>query len=604
MAAMQTVGLGGDLLDDGAALADDLADLVGIDGDLQHLGSEGADLGPGLSDGLEHDLIQNVKAGVAGLFKGFLDDLIGQTVVLDVHLDGGDALFRAAHLEVHVTEEILDALDVGEGDVTVALGHQTAGDAGHGGLDGHTSVHESQGAAADGTLRSGTVGGQDLAHQAERIGERHHRGEDGHQGPFGQSAVTDLTAAGAAGGTGFAHAVAGEVVVVHIALLGLFKGGVQLLGIPERAQSADGEHLGLAAGEHTAAVDAGDETHFGGQGPDLGETAAVHALALVQNQTADHIFLELVHALGQLRLAVGIFLGKVLVNILRDGVDAGVADGLVVGVHGLLHGVHGIALHGLEHLLGDLHAGIDGGLLEVFGLDVADELDEILDDGMAALDGFQHHVIGELVGAGLDHDDLFHAAGHGELELGALALLAVGADDVALFLGIAHLDTGDGALPGNVGDRQGDGSAQHGGDLGGFVVIDAEGGAADAHVVAHVRGEEGADLAVDHAGDQDGLLAGTSFPAHKAAGDAAHGIELFFKVHAQGEEIDAVPGGLRHGDAGEDGGVAKGHQGRAVGQAGHFAQLDLELAAAQRGFINAVLGEGCVLDHNWGYHLS
>ena len=42
----------------------------------------------------------------------------------------------------------------------------------------------------------------------------------------------------------------------------------------------------------------------------------------------------------------------------------------------------------------------------------------------------------------------------------------------------------------------------------------------------------------------------------------------------------------------------------AVGQAGHFAQLDLELAAAQRGFINAVLGEGCVLDHNWGYHLS
>ena len=33
---------------------------------------------------------------------------------LDVHLQGGDALLRAGDLEVHVTEVILGALDVGE----------------------------------------------------------------------------------------------------------------------------------------------------------------------------------------------------------------------------------------------------------------------------------------------------------------------------------------------------------------------------------------------------------------------------------------------------------------------------------------------------------
>ena len=35
---------------------------------------------------------------------------------------------------------------------------------------------------------------------------------------------------------------------------------------------------------------------------------------------------------------------------------------------------------------------------------------------------------------------------------------------------------------------------------------------------------------------------GLALPAQEGAGDAAHGVELLLKVHAQGEEVDAVPG--------------------------------------------------------------
>ncbi len=49
----------------------------------------------------------------------------------------------AGHLEVHVAEEVLDALNIGEDDGLVALLLNKAhGDTGHGALDGHAGIHE------------------------------------------------------------------------------------------------------------------------------------------------------------------------------------------------------------------------------------------------------------------------------------------------------------------------------------------------------------------------------------------------------------------------------------------------------------------------------
>ena len=86
--------------------------------------------------------------------------------------------------------------------------------------------------------------------------------------------------------------------------------------------------------------------------------------------------------------------------------------------------------------------------------------------------------------------------------------------------------------------RQAD-SADHGGDLGRAVPVHAHHGAGDHHVVAEVPGEEGADGAVNDPAGQHGGQRGLPLPAHKGAGNPAHGIQLFLKVHGQGEEIHA-----------------------------------------------------------------
>jgi hypothetical protein len=55
------------------------------------------------------------KRAVVGDVQCVADDLHGQAVVLQVHLDGGDAFLGAGHLEVHLAVEVLHALDVDEG---------------------------------------------------------------------------------------------------------------------------------------------------------------------------------------------------------------------------------------------------------------------------------------------------------------------------------------------------------------------------------------------------------------------------------------------------------------------------------------------------------
>ena len=74
--------------------------------------------------------------------RGRAHDLLRHAGDLDVHLQGGDPVPRAGHLEVHVTEVILGALDVREDDVVVALLDEAHRDARDGRRDRDAGVHE------------------------------------------------------------------------------------------------------------------------------------------------------------------------------------------------------------------------------------------------------------------------------------------------------------------------------------------------------------------------------------------------------------------------------------------------------------------------------
>ena len=122
-------------------------------------------------------------------------------------------------------------------------------------------------------------------------------------------------------------------------------------------------------------------------------------------------------------------------------------------------------------------------------------------------------------------------------------------------------------------------------------MVHAHDGAHHGHVVAEVVGEQGADGPVNDAAGEDALLAGAALPAVEAAGNAAHGIQLLLKVHAQGEEVDAVPGTGRGGDAAQHAGLAVGDHNGGVGKLRQLAHLQGQGAARQVHGILVVMGE-------------
>ena len=382
--------------------------------------------------------------------------------------------------------------------------------------------------------------------------------------------------------------------MVHIPLLFLFPDGVQLLAGGQGVQGADAEHLGLTAGEQAGAVDPGQHAHLGGQGTDLVLGAAVHTVAL-QQPGLDDLLLELIGELLQVLVHIRILLQILLVPVVDHGVPAGLPHVLVVGIHGGLGLVHEVGHDLVEQLLVELG-------VVVLHLGLADLGDDLVDEGHLLLDllvGLHdagvHDLVGDLVGAGLDHHDLLGGGGHGHIHAAGLALLLVGVED-DLAVAVAHLQAADGAGKGDLRVAHTGGGADHGGHLGGAVVVHAHHGALDAHVVAEVIGEQGAHGPVDQAAGQHGGQRGAALTAHEAAGDAAHGIQLLLKLHRQGEEVDAVPGTGRDGDGHHDGSVAVLDHGAGAGQLGHLAHLDGQGTAAQVHGPALELGEFLVLN--------
>ena len=235
------------------------------------------------------------------------------------------------------------------------------------------------------------------------------------------------------------------------------------------------------------------------------------------------------------------------------------------------------------------------------GHHLVDEGDLLLILLVGGANGLEHHVVGHLVGAGLDHDHLLAGGHHRHVQIADLALLAGGVKH-QLAVHQTHLQSAHGAVPGNVGNGQRGGGADEGGDLGGAVVIHRHHGAHHGHVVAEIIGEQGADRPVDDAAGEHALLAGATLAAVEAAGDAAHGVHLLLKVHAQREEVDAVAGTGRGGDAAEHAGVAVADHDGGVGEFSKLADLKREGTAGELHLVLVVVGELSVGDD--GRHLS
>ncbi len=104
------------LLDDLSARSDYSADELLRNGDHLNARNLWLEVGPWLAYGVGQAVEDVLSAGL-GLCQRLLEDLIGESVALDIHLGCGKSVTCAGGLEVHVSEVVLVTEDVGKDSV-------------------------------------------------------------------------------------------------------------------------------------------------------------------------------------------------------------------------------------------------------------------------------------------------------------------------------------------------------------------------------------------------------------------------------------------------------------------------------------------------------
>jgi hypothetical protein len=165
---------------------------------------------------------------------------------------------------------------------------------------------------------------------------------------------------------------------------------------------------------------------------------------------------------------------------------------------------------------------------------------------MGQFERLQHHVFGQLVGAGLDHEDIVIGTGNHQIQAAQVHLLGCRIDH------ILAVDKADGrgrnrAVPRNVADGQRSRGSDDRQRVHQILAVGAERVDDDLHFVAHALGKERAQRAIHQAGKQNRLLAGTAFTTEETAGDATRSIESFFKFNRHGEEVHPRSNVVAHG---------------------------------------------------------
>ena len=101
------------------------------------------------------DEVEDVEAAFLSLVQCLLENLIRQTIALDIHLGSGDTVNGTRYLEVHITQVVLISQDVAQHGVLhiTLVGDQTHSDTCNGLLELDTGIKQCHATSADGCHR-------------------------------------------------------------------------------------------------------------------------------------------------------------------------------------------------------------------------------------------------------------------------------------------------------------------------------------------------------------------------------------------------------------------------------------------------------------------
>ena len=199
---------------------------------------------------------------------------------------------------------------------------------------------------------------------------------------------------------------------------------------------------------------------------------------------------------------------------------------------------------------------------------------------MAEHDGIQHFFFRSFISAAFYHHDSFFRTGYGNIH-GRLCQLFLGGVYHILSIYPADTDTGNGAIPGNIGNTDGSRSPQHAAQLRRIVVVHRQHRSHHMHIVAAAFIKKRTDRTVNQTGIQNGGISRTAFTTQESSGHLAYGIHLFFIIHGQGEEISSLPRFLAGSSSHQHYRIAVSHQYSTIGLLCHLAGLNNKRTTGQ-----------------------
>ncbi len=397
--------------------------------------------------------------------------------------------------------------------------------------------------------------------------------------------MTDFPALGTEHRAGLARAVRREVVVEQEIFLVLATDGIDDLAIAGGAERGGDDRLGLAASEQGRAVGARQDAGADGDRADRAQVATIDPHLGVEHLVAHGAVFEFgklgSDTLAIPRLGLCIRMGKQGVDgVLAqrgDGVLALGLDGDPVGIG--QSGTGGRFQGGDQCMIG--FRSLPGERLGAdFGNEGVDRVDRGLQFAMAEHHRAKHHVLGQQLGLGLDHQHGIGGAGDHQFEFGLLQLAGGRVEQVAT---VPITDLGGTDRPGERCARQGERgrSADHGRNIAIDLRIHRHDRGDDLGLVAEALRKQRTDRPIDQARGQSFLLGGTPLTLEESTGNAAAGVELFLIVDGERKEIEPLAQALVDHGGNQYHRVGHPHQNGATGLTGDLARLQRDRMVAE-----------------------
>ena len=352
------------------------------------------------------------------------------------------------------------------------------------------------------------------------------------------------------------------------------------LFVSNRTKRRDGKHLRLTSRKETRTVCTRQNTNLTADGAHLIQRTSIRTDFFVRNHVADDPLFDLVEDLSNLFCSIRIFLDEMLHGLRLDGRNICITRKLVAvpccGIKALLC----IRTHlELQFLGNSKNRGSD--LFFSTGTpNIVLKLDKTTNLSMTEQDRIKNDLFGKFVCTRLHHHNSIVRTGHGEIQL-RNSTLRLRRIDNKRTINITDTHARNRSHKGDIRYGKCTGGTDHRSDFRRIVLLHGENGSNDLDIVPKAIGEKRANGAINQARTEHGIAARTSLSLDEATWNLSCSIHLFFVIHRQRKEVNALTWGTGSCRCDQNNSVAIANQDSSIRLLCHLPVLDGQRSSAQ-----------------------